>query len=475
MTGPQGASSSSDDLRAHPSIRSEQVLSRSLKARQQAMLAIGGAIGTGLFLGSGLAVQTAGPAILLAYVLMAGLALLLGAALTEMCVAHPTAGSFGVYAQIYLSPFAGYAVRASYWLMEVVATGGHMVAAAIYMRYWFPEVPAAVWIIGFSLLIALLNTRSVGSFGEFEYWFVTVKVVAVLAFIVLGAGVILGLTGEPAVGLKNVLGEGGFLPKGLGGMWLACAFVLYSYIGVEVVAVASGEAHDPERSIPRAMRQTVLGLTALYVAAMAVLVAIIPWTEAGVGESPFVTVLRKSGVPGAAGLMNFIVLSAALSGANANLYLVSRTLFSMARAGHVPAAVGNVNRRGTPVNAVLTSSVGLGLALLVQWRWPESAYVWFVGVALFGALFVWTMIFLVHLRFRAVWSRPDAAPLPYRSPFGRAGSILGATSLAALFVTTWWAPGLRSTVFAAGPWLLLLLVGYRLSARVTQAPPAPSA
>jgi L-asparagine transporter-like permease len=147
----------------------------------------------------------------------------------------------------------------------------------------------------------------------------------------------------------------------------------------------------------------------------------------------------------------------------------------MARAGHVPAAVGNVNRRGTPVNAVLTSSVGLGLALLVQWRWPESAYVWFVGVALFGALFVWTMIFLVHLRFRAVWSRPDAAPLPYRSPFGRAGSILGATSLAALFVTTWWAPGLRSTVFAAGPWLLLLLVGYRLSARVTQAPPAPSA
>jgi L-asparagine transporter-like permease len=465
MTGPRGATSSSGDLRAHPSIRSEQVLSRSLKARQQAMLAIGGAIGTGLFLGSGLAVQTAGPAILLAYVLMAGLALLLGAALTEMCVAHPTAGSFGVYAQMYLSPFAGYAVRASYWLMEVVATGGHMVATAIYMRYWFPEVPGAVWIIGFSLLIAVLNTRAVGSFGEFEYWFVAVKVVAVLAFIVLGTGLILGLTGEPPVGLRNLLGEGGFFPQGPEGVWLACAFVLYSYIGVEVVAVASGEAQDPERSIPRAMRQTVLGLTALYVAAMAVLIAIIPWTEAGVGESPFVTVLRKSGVPGAASLMNFIVLSAALSGANANLYLVSRTLFSMARAGHVPAAMGNVDRRGTPVNAVITSSVGLGLALLVQWGWPNSAYVWFVGVALFGALFVWTMIFLVHLRFRAVWSRSDAAPLAYRSPFGRAGSILGATSLVALFVTTWWAPGLQSTVFAAVPWLLLLLIGHRLSAR----------
>jgi L-asparagine transporter-like permease len=465
--GPRPASgpATAAALREHPSIRTEQVLSRSLKARQQAMLAIGGAIGTGLFLGTGLAVQTAGPAILLAYVLMAALAMLQGAALTEMCVAHPTAGSFGVYAQVYLSPFAGYAVRASYWLMEVVATGGHMVATAVYMRYWFPEAPGALWIVGFSALIVLLNTRTVSWFGEFEYWFVAVKVAAVAAFIVLGAGVILGATGEGAVGLRDLFLTGGLLPQGPSGVWLACAFVLYAYIGVEVVAVASGEAHDPERSIPRAMRQTVLGLTALYVAAIAVLVAIIPWREAGVGESPFVTVLRRSGVPGAAGLMNFVVLSAALSGANANFYLVSRTLFSLARAGHVPAAVGGVDGRGTPVNAVLASSLGLGLAVLVEWLWPESAYVWFLGVALFGALFVWTMVFVVHLRFRSVWSRPGAPPLPYRSPFGRPGSVLGAVMLAALFATAWWVPGLRSTVLAAGPWLAVLFVSYRLSAR----------
>jgi L-asparagine transporter-like permease len=276
---------------------------------------------------------------------------------------------------------------------------------------------------------------------------------------------VLGLTGEPPLGSRNLLGAGGFFPQGLSGMWLACSFVLYAYIGVEVLGVASGEAHDPDRSIPRAMRQTVLGLSALYVSAVLVLVTVIPWTEAGVGESPFVTVLRKSGVPGAAGLMNFVVLTAALSGANANLYLVSRTLFSLAKAGHVSAAVGRVDRNGTPVNAVLSSSLGLGLALVVQWRWPDSAYVWFVGVALFGALFVWSMIFLVHLRFRAVWSRRDAPPLPYRSPFGRIGSVVGAATLVALFVTAWWAPGLRSTVFAAGPWLLLLLLGYRLSVR----------
>src|SRR5262245_7583706 len=291
-----------------------------------------------------------------------------------MCTAHPTAGSFGVYAGIYLSPFAGYAVRVTYWIMEIVATGGHLVAVSIYMQYWFPDVPGALWVVGFSLALLYLNTGSVRSFAEFQYWFVMIKVVAVVVFVVLGLAAVLGLTGGAAIGSSNLRGDP--LPFGLAGVWLACCFVIYAFIGVEVVAVASGEAENPERTIPRALLRMVLGLTAIYLATTAVLVALMPWKELGVGESPFVTVLRQSGIPGAAALMNFVVLTAALSSANANFYLVSRTLFSLARGGYVPAGLGSVNARGTPRNALFLSSLGLAGAVVVRWFWPDSAYVW---------------------------------------------------------------------------------------------------
>jgi len=450
----------SSDLRNHPSVQREQGLARQLGVRQQAMLAVGGAIGTGLFLGSGLSVARAGPGVIISYVLAAVIALLLGFALTEMCVAHPTAGSFGVYAEMYLSPFAGYAVRLSYWMMQVVSTGGHMVAVSIYMQYWFPRVPGAVWVVGFSLLLVWLNARAVGVYGELEYWFVMIKVVAVVVFIMLGLGLLLGWTGKPAIGFRHFTADGGFFPMGLTGVWLACSFVIYSFIGVEVVAVTSGEAVNPERTIPRAMIRMILGLSAIYITTVVVLVGIMPWKDAGAGESPFVTVLGRTGILGAAGLMNFVVLTAALSAANANLYLVARTLFSLARAGFVPESVGRVNDRGTPVNALVTSSLGLALAVLVRWLWRDSAYVWFLGVALFGALLVWIMIFVVHLAFRRAWERVDRAPLPFRSPVGRAGSVVGVLLVGAILVTTWWVPGLRSTLLAAGPWIAVLAVGY---------------
>jgi amino acid transporter, AAT family len=449
------------DPRAHPGLLREQGLSRQLATRHQAMLAIGGAIGTGLFLGSGLSVGAAGPGVLLSYLLVGGVAVCLALALAEMCAAHPTAGSFGVYAGIYLSPFAGYAVRVTYWIMEVVATGGHLVAVSIYMRYWFPGVPGALWVVGFSLALLYLNSGPVRSFAEFQYWFVMIKVVAVVVFVVLGVAAILGLTGAPAIGAANLRGDP--LPFGFAGVWLACCFVIYAFIGVEVVAVASGEAENPERTIPRALLRMVFGLTAIYLATTAVLIALVPWKEIGIGESPFVTVLRQSGLAGAAGVMNFVVLTAALSSANANFYLVSRTLFSLARSGYVPKALGSVDARGTPRNALTISSAGLAVAVVVRWLWPDSAYAWFLGVALFGALLVWFLIFVVHVLFRREWDRPGAPPLPFRSPLGPAASVVGGTLILAILVSTWWAPGLRSTLFAALPWLAVLVVGYRFS------------
>ncbi|MGE0360821.1 MAG: amino acid permease [Vicinamibacterales bacterium] len=438
----------------HPAVANEQGLARQLTAAQQTTMALGTAIGTGLFLATGLSVNVAGPATILSYAIVAGLSLLLGRALTEMAVAHPTAGAFGVYAAMYISPFAGYAVRVSYWLMQVIATGGQLVACSIYMHYWFPGVPGAVWVLAFAVLLLYLNSRPVGRLGAIEYWLVMIKVVAVVLFVGLALLLIVGAAGAPAIGVGNLTAHGGFMPFGPAGVWLACCFVIYSFIGVEVLGVTSGEAADPARTIPAAMRRMVLGLSAIYIVTVTLLMALTPWNQLGIGESPFVRVLAGLGIPGAAGLMNFVVLSAALSSSNANFYLIARTLFSLARAGFVPPRLGEVTSHGAPVNALLVSAIGLGAAVLVRALWPDSAYVWFFGVALFGALYVWLMIFVTHIAFHR--ARTGAGGVPVTS-------VAGAALVAGILVSTWWVPGLESTLVAGGPWLLLLAVGYRLA------------
>jgi amino acid transporter, AAT family len=436
-----------DDL--HSDVRNERGLARQLSSVQQTMMALGGAIGTGLFLASGLAVNVAGPAVIVSTVIVAVISLLLGRALSEMAVAHPAAGAFGLYAGMYISPFAGYAVRVSYWLMEVIATGGQLVAASIYMSFWFPSVPGAVWVLAFAVALLYVNSRAVGRLGAIEYWLVMIKVVAIVLFIVLAMLLLFGATGEPAIGLSNLTAGGGFMPFGVQGIWLGCCLVLYSFIGVEIVGVTSGEAADPARTIPRATRRLVFGLSAIYILTIALLAALTPWQQLGVGESPFVSVLAKLGVPAAAGVMNFVVLTAALSSANANLYLISRTLFSLSRAGFVPPALGAVSARGAPVNALLVSSLGLAAAVLVRALWPGSAYLALFGVALFGALLVWFMIFVTHIAFRR-----SARPI---------GSFAGAALIVAIAISTWWIPDLRSTLYAAVPWLVVLAIGYYAS------------
>jgi AAT family amino acid transporter len=427
-------------------VRNEQVLSRQLSSVQQTMMAIGGAIGTGLFLLTRFAVHIAGPAIIVSYVLMAGLSLLLARGLSQMAVAHPTAGAFGVYADLYVSPFAGYAVRVSYWAMQVIATGGHLVAASIYMGFWFPQVPSPVWGFGFAAVMLYLNSRAVGRLGAVEYWLAMIKVVAIVLFVGIALLFVFGATGKPAIGATHLV-EGGFAPFGAGGIWLGCCFALYSFIGIEIVGVTSGEAADPGRTIPQATRRLVFGLSAIYIVPVVLLTALIPWQQLEADKSPFVTALVSLGIPAAAGVMNFVVLIAALSSANANLYLISRTLFSLSRAGHVPGALGTLNRHNAPINALLVSGLGLGASVLVDVLWHDTAYQTLVAVSLFGALFVWLMIFVTHIAFR----RPARA----------LGSYLGAAVLFAILISTRWVTGLESTLIAGGPWLALLVIGYR--------------
>ncbi len=417
------------------------------------MIAIGGAIGTGLFLGSSLAVRAAGPGVIFSYVIGAAISLLFMRALSEMAAAHPTAGSFGVHAEIYLSRWAGYTMRYSYWAGQSIANGSECIAAAIYCQWWFPHTPRWAWILGFSVALVYVNARSVGNFGSFEYWFSMVKVSAIVLFIVFGVALLAGAGGRPAIGLVNYTAYGGFLPNGFAGVWRAMVFVIFSYLGSEIVAVTAGEARNPEVAVPRAMRSMVFRLIVFYLGAIATLVGIVPWNRiqpgADVTASPFVKVFQLIGVPAAAHLVNFVVITAVASSLNCNLYLVTRMLFSLARGGYAPAVFGRVSRRGTPLRALLASTAGLALAVLVAALYPDGAYVYLFGISLFGGLFVWLLIFVTHLFFR----RARHGAFPWLS-------VVGAASVAAILATTWWVEGMRVTLLAGLPWLGALSVAY---------------
>jgi L-asparagine transporter-like permease len=450
-------------------VANEHGLARKLTERQMSMIALGGAIGTGLFLGSALAVRAAGPAVILSYIFTSIIALLLMYCLSEMAVAHPTAGSFGVYADLYVSPWAGFVVRYTYWAAQSIALGGEAVAAAIYTQWWFPGTPVWIWVVVYSVLLILVNASSVGAFGTFEYWFSTIKVTAIGVFIVLGAGVLLGVHQRQPIGLTNFYAHGGFLPHGWTGVWMALAFVIFSFIGTEIVAVTAGEAQDPERSVPRAMRTMLLRLVIFYVGAITVLVGVIPWTEIQPGQSitvsPFVRVFDVMHVPIAAQIVNFVVLTAALSGMNCCLYLATRMIFSLARGGYAPAALGRVSHRGAPIPALLMSAFGLAIATLVAILFPSSAYVYMFGIALFGGLFVWLMIFITHLFFRRKWEAQGGRMLPVRMPFFPVTTILGALAVLAIIISTWWVEGMRPTIESGIPWLIVLSLLYAVSRR----------
>ena len=425
------------------------------------MIGLGGAIGTGLFLGSAISVRLAGPGVILSYAAGAVIALLLAWALAEMAVAHPVAGSFGVYAEVYIHPWAGFAVRYTYWLCQVVAIGSEMVAASIYCRLWFPQVPAWIWIAGFSSALVYVNARTVGTFGEFEYWFAMIKVSTIVLFLVLGGALLLGIGIRP-LGLSNYTAHGGFLPHGWTGVWLGIAMAIFSYLGTESIAVTAGEASHPEIAVPRALRSMLARLAIFYIGAMTVLVGVMPWDQAGLSESPFVRVFQSVGIPAAAGVMDFVVLTAALSSVNTDLYLCARTIFSLARGGYAPRIFGRLNRRGSPVPAILISSAGMVAALVLELRFKETAYIRMLGAAFFGGLFVWMMVFVTHLVFR----RRYRGELIVRAPAYPWTSLAGLGALLGITISTWWVPGMRITLLAGLPWLAIISVCYLVWAKI---------
>ena len=452
-------------------LSTEEGLKRKLVPRQIAMMAMGSAIGVGLLLGSAVTIRLAGPGVIVTYIFGALIAMVMGAALAEMAVVHPVAGSFGVFADQYLSPWSGFAVRATYAFVQILAIGAEVTAVAIYFAFWFPGVPSWGFVVAMAAVLAAINTAHVGIFGELEYWFASIKVAAILAFIAAGLSVVAGAGGRPAVGVRHLVGDpGGFLPNGWRGVWLALTLVITSYMGVEAIAVTAGEAQDPERSIPLAMRTMVLRLILFYVLAIAVMLMMTPWRQLAEGGgtvtgSPFVRAFAAIGIPSAAGAMNIVVISAAMSSANSNLYMTARMLLSLARSGYAPRRLGVVTAAGVPLAAVATASTGVGAAILLAIFAPANAFLALYGTAVAGMLFIWIVILLTYLRFRAALTRDELARLPIRMPAHRAAAWFGIVSLAAISATTFFVDGLQYSVVSFLPFLALISVAYARTPR----------
>ncbi len=440
----------------------EKGLKRELKTSQLSMIAMGCAIGTGLFLGSGLAIQAAGPSVLLSYALGAFIVLLLMGCLAEMTVAHPTSGSFGAIAEKYMSPMAGYLVRYSYWIGNVLAVGVEVSAVSVYMNYWFPTVPGIVWILLFAGVLIYVNATSVNTFATFEYWFSFIKICAIVGFILLGAYVLFGSSEQPHIGPENFVNEGGFFPFGLKGMWIAVFISLFSFLGTELIAVTSGEAKDPDAAVPKALKATVFRLSTFYVLTIGIMLMIVPWKTAGIEVSPFVKVMEILNIPGASGIMNFIILTAAISAMNAQLYASTRMMFSLARGKHAPSFLGKLNKSGVPTKALAVSSTGIFIAAGVHGLLPGSSYAFMMGISMFGAMFTWLMIFISHLFFRGKWEKAGGRKLPVRMIGFPYLTILGAVLLFSLMITSWFTDFKIMLQFGI-PWLLFLAVAYFVS------------
>jgi AAT family amino acid transporter len=430
----------------------ESGLRHQLSAGQMAMVAVGGSIGTGLLLGSAAAMEIAGPAVILSYLLAGFICWTVTLAIGELSSVHPAAGSFGLYADLYLNPWAGFISRAGYWVAISVSVGANLVASATYMRYWFPAVPALVWIALFSLVLIVINLRSVGDYGRFEYWFAMVKLITMVTFIVIG-GMLLTGGRVPA----QYTAQGGFFPRGALAPLLAMTFALYTFGGIEMVAITTGESRSLDQ-IPRAIKWTFATLAFVYLGAIVVLVGVMPWNRVGVTESPFVTVFRDVGIPAASSLMSFVILTAALSGANANLYSASRMLFSLARAGWAPASLGRLNAAGSPKLALVASSYGIVVAVVLEKWAPGNAFVYILSGALFGLMLSWLVSLAAHVSFRRRMSLSQTTKLPMRSPLGAWGSVLGLTLVTAAILKTWWDS--RVSLLSGLSTLLLLTVAY---------------
>lgn len=439
----------------------DQHLRRSLSHRQIQLIAIGGAIGVGLFLGSGKAISEAGPAVLLCYLGAGAIVFLMMRALGEMAVERPVAGSFSTYAEEYVGAWAGFATGWTYWLMWTVTVMAEITAVGIYTQFFFPEV--AQWVPAAASVAVLLgaNLISVRLFGETEFWFALIKIVAIVAFILAGLAILIfgigSLSDQAAI--SNLWSHGGFFPEGLGGVLAALQIVTFAFIGVELIGVTAGEARDPRRELPAAINRVAWRILLFYVGAIAIVLALIPWDRVSTTTSPFVLAWDSIGIGAAAGILNGVVLTAALSSSNSGIFASARMMFSLAKRGEAPHSLHFLSRARVPVRGILVTGVVLAGGVLLNALVPEKAFTYITSVATVGVLWVWGIIAFAHLRFRALRgteATPSRFPMP-AAPWGNYAVLAYVALVGVLLAVT---DDQRVAVIAGAVWALVLALGW---------------
>ncbi|MGE8051404.1 amino acid permease [Pseudomonas monteilii] len=445
--------------------KNSEGLHRDLKQRHIRLIGIGACIGVGLFLGSASAIKLAGPAVMLTYAIAGFFIYMIMRALGEMSVSNPVAGSFGRYAHDYLGPLAGFVTGWNYWFLWILTCVAEITAVAIYMGVWFPDVSPWIWAMASLAMMIGVNVASVKIFGEFEFWFALIKVVTIILLIIAGLGMIvfgLGNSGVP-VGFSNLWTNGGFMPHGIMGVLLAFQMVIFSYGGIEVIGLTAGEVKNPEKAIPQAINSVPWRVLLFYVGAICVILSIYPWTELGQG-SPFVSTFESLGIKSAAGIINFVVITAALSSCNSGIYSTGRMLMNLSNQQQAPGVFSKTTNQGVPKRALALTLAILFLGVMLNYLAPAQLFAWLTSIVATANIATWIIILVTHLKFRQTRSSQNPT-VSFKMPWAPFSNYLTIAFLLLVVGVMAWVPETRIGVVLGAGWILYLTIVYFIAYR----------
>ncbi|XLM23401.1 amino acid permease, partial [Chromobacterium piscinae] len=434
-------------------------MQRQLKNRHIQLIALGGAVGTGLFLGSASVLKAAGPSMILGYAIAGFIAFLIMRQLGEMVAEEPVAGSFSHFAYRYWGNFAGFLSGWNYWVLYVLVSMAELTAVGAYVQYWWPHVPTWLTALVCFVCINAINLANVKSYGETEFWFALIKVAAVIGMILFGGYLLLSGTGGPQASVSNLWNDGGFFPHGFGGLFMVMAVIMFSFGGLELIGMTAAEAADPQKTIPKAVNQVIYRILIFYIGSLVVLLSLYPWNKVAAGGSPFVMIFQQIGAGFTAHALNFVVLTAALSVYNSCVYATSRMLFGLARQGNAPRALSKLDKRGVPVNATLFSALATVACVLLNYLLPGEALGLLMSLVVAALVTNWAMISLTHLKFRRAKGGLKMVFPSLWLPVSNWVCLVFMVMILGILLFT---PGMAVSVYVLPLWLGLLWVGFRL-------------
>ncbi|MBC9943333.1 amino acid permease [Leucobacter sp. cx-328] len=443
----------------------EATLKRGLTARHIRFMALGSAIGTGLFMGSSSAIQTAGPSVLLAYIIGGAAVFMVMRALGEMVVRYPVSGSFGQYASRYIHPFAGFLVGWSFAFEMFLVAVFDATAVGVYMRFWFPDVSQWIWVLAVIFFLAAINLVSVKVFGELEFWFSLLKVTAIVVFIAAGIGIILfgfGSAENSNMGLHNLVDHGGFMPHGIGGFLASFTIVMFAFGGIEIIGITAGEAQNPKQVLPKAINSVPVRILLFYVLTLGVIMCIQPWVDITGDTSPFVSIFESIGFQAAAAVFNVILITAALSAMNADVYGAGRMIHGLAEQGHAPRGFMRTTRNGVPIMTVLAMIIALLIGVVLNFLYPDQVLFLLGALATFATVLVWLVILIAHIRMKREVEREHRLPSEFPVPLWPVGSYLAVAFILFVIVMVGIVPESRPALWVGLVWIALLAVCYKL-------------